>query len=108
MPKSIQVAKDVPAGSFSQNQSWLSPDYYINDLGKLRVNVALSTASVVEYTVNGGVNWIKINAGDALIVNCSYGFDVYVRAGDQFNLRSPTSGTTTVVLCRTDSIKDEG
>jgi len=44
----------------------------------------------------------------AILVNAGYGFDIYVRAGDQINFRSPTSGTTTLVLGRLDSIKDEG
>lgn len=108
MPKSIQIALDITPTGYAQNVEWLSQDYNVDDLGKFRVNIVTSTASVVEYTVDSGANWIKINEGKALVVNCGYGFDIYVRAGDQINFRSPTVGTTTVILGRLDSIKDEG
>ena len=108
MPKTIQIAFDIPAGSFAQNAEWLVSDFKCVDLGKFRVNIVVSTASVVEYTVDSGTNWIKINEGKALVINAGYGFDVYVRAGDQMNFRSPTSGTTTLVLGRLDSIRNEG
>jgi len=43
-----------------------------------------------------------------LKANCSYGFDIYVRAGDLINFRTPTVGGITLLLGRLDSIKDEG
>jgi len=108
MPRSIQIAVDVIPNSYAQNVPWLTPYYKINDLGKFRCNIALGTANVVEYTVDGGANYIKINSGNALIANCAYGFDLYVRAGDNLNFRSPTAGNTIVIMTRCDSIKDEG
>ena len=107
MPKSIQIAYTVPNGSYAQNQTWFATPKLIDDLGKFRINIAITTQSVVEYTVDN-LNWIKINNGFALKPSCSYGFDIYVRAGDKLNLRSPTEGSTNVILCRLDSIKDEG
>jgi len=108
MPKTIQIAFDIPTGNFIQNAEWLGTDFAVTDLGKFRCNIVVSTASAVDYTINSGANWIKINEGKALVANAGYGFDIYVRAGDQINFRSPTSGTTTLVLGRLDSIKDEG
>ena len=108
MPKSITVALDIPAGTFGQNVEWLGTDHRVDDLGKYRVNVVVSTESVVEYTLNSGTLWIKINEGQALKIRGGYGFDIYVRANDRLNFRSPTSGTTTLSLLRVDSIKDEG
>ena len=108
MPKSIRIALDIPAGPHSQNVKWLAQDFPVDDLGKFRCNIALGEARVFQFTVDGGTKWISINVGEALIANSSYGFDIYVRAGDLINFRSPTSGTTTVVLGRLDSVKDEG
>lgn len=108
MPKSINIAFDIPTGAKTQNEEWLTEDFFVDDLGKFRFNIVVNSAVVVEYTVDSGNNWIKINAGDALIANCSYGFDLYVRATDLINLRTPTVNGTTLILGRLDSIKDEG
>ena len=108
MPKTIRIALDIPAGPHSQNAEWLASDHAVDDLGKYRCNIALEEARVFQFTVNSGTKWISINAGDPLVANSSYGFDIYVRAGDLINFRSPTAGTTTVALGRLDSVKDEG
>lgn len=108
MPKSISIALNIPVGAKAQNVEWLTTDYRVDDIGKFRCNVATSTAVVVEYTIDSGSNWLKINAGDALVANCSYGFDIYVRPADLLNFRTATAGGTTVILGRLDSIKDEG
>lgn len=108
MPKTIHIAFDIPAGNFAQNVEWLGTDFRADDIGKFRCNIVVSTSSVVEYTVDSGTNWISINEGNALVANAGYGFDIYVRADDRINFRSPTGGTTTLVLGRLDSIKDEG
>jgi len=107
MPKSIQIAVDIPTGSKAQNVEWMN-NYAVNDLGKFRCNLAVDTDSVVEYTINGGTTWLKLQGGENLLANCSYGFDIYVRAGDLINFRTPTVGGATVLLGRLDSIKDEG
>ena len=108
MPKSIQIAVDIPTGVKVQFAEWLTNDYEVTDLGKFRCNIALSADTVVEYTVDSGVNWLMLNNGDVLKANCSYGFDIYVRAGDLINFRTTTTGNRLLLLGRLDSIKDEG
>jgi len=108
MPKTIRIALDIPAGPHTQFAEWLTSDFEVDDIGKFRCNIVLGEARVFQYTVNSGTKWISINVGETLVANSSYGFDIYVRAGDLINFRSPTAGTTTVVLGRLDSIKDEG
>ena len=108
MPKSVHIGLDIPAGSFSAQEEWLVSNHPVDDLRKYRCNLVVGTSSVVEYTVDGGDNWFKINLGEPLFIKCSYGFDIYVRAGDLLNFRSPTIGTNTLILGRLDSIKDEG
>lgn len=106
MAKSIQIVKDAVNGAKTQNVSWFSPDFYIDDIGKWRCNIALSIDARVQYTVDG-TTWLLINGGNDLKANCSYGFDIYVRAGDTVNFRTPDTGVT-LLLGRMDSIKDEG
>lgn len=108
MPKSINIAFTIPTGVKAQNDEWLGDDIAVDDVGKFRFNICTSSAVVVEYTINSGTNWIKINAGDALVANSGYGFDLYIRAGDAVNFRTPTVGGTTLILGRGDSVKDEG
>ena len=107
MPKSISIAVDIPTGAKAQNEEWMIVDFKVYDLGKFRCNIAVSSDSVVEYFVDG-TNWLKINEGVVLKANCAYGFDIYVRAGDLVNFRTPTGGGTTLILGRLDSVKDEG
>ena len=107
MPKSIQIAVDIPTGAKAQNVEWMN-DYAVDDLGKFRCNIVVSSDSVVEYTINSGTNWMKLNSGEVLKANCSYGYDIFVRASDLVNFRTPTIGGTTLILGRLDSVKNEG
>ena len=98
MPKSISIAVDIPQTTFAQNVEWLASDFAVDDLGKFRCNIVTNNAVAVDYTVNSGGDWIKINEGKPLVANAGYGFDLYVRAGDLLNFRTPTGGGTTVIL----------
>ena len=111
MPKTIQIAVDIPSGVKGEDVKWLASDFAVTDLGKFRCNIVLAADNSVEYTVNGGAtdaDWFLINSGDDLLSQCSYGFDIYVRAGDLINFRCPDVGGTTLRLGRLDSVKDEG
>ena len=111
MPKTIQIAVDIPSGVKGEDVKWLVTDFAVDDLGKFRCNIIISGANKVEYTVNGGAtdaDWFLINGGANLKAQVSYGFDIYVRAGDLINFRTPDVGGTTLRLGRLDSVKDEG
>ena len=75
-------------------------------ISKFRANIVISIDARVQYTVDGSTFFL-INEGNDLKANCSYGFDIYVRAGDKINFRTPDTGVS-VLLARLDSIKDEG
>jgi hypothetical protein len=107
MPKSIQIAVDIPLGVKAQFAEWMT-DHKVDDLGKFRCNLAVSSDTVIEYTVDSGTNWLKLNQGDLVKGGCSYGFDIYVRPGDLINFRASSSGNRILLLGRLDSIKDEG
>lgn len=112
MPKTIQIAVDIPSGVKTQNTKWLVTDFPVTDLGKFRCNIVLGTEARIEYTVTGGAggddDWFTINNGEDIKSQSSYGFDIYVRAGDLINFRTPTAGGTILRLGRLDSVKDEG
>jgi len=55
MPKSIQIAVNIPTGVKTQNTEWMN-DYAVDDLGKFRCNLVVNSDAKVEYTVNGGTN----------------------------------------------------
>ena len=107
MPKSIQLVETIPNGAKAQDAVWITPtDKLIDDIGKWRTNIAIDIDARVQYTVDG-TTWLFINEGNDLKAGCSYGFDIYVRAGDLVNFRTPDTGVT-LLLGRMDSIKDEG
>lgn len=108
MTKSIHIAFNIPTGAKAQDTEWLVSDYYADDVGKYRCNLAISTNGLVQYTVDGGTTWLYINKGSKLKANSSYGFDIYTRAGDLINFKCPDIGGTTLLLGRLDTIKHEG
>ena len=108
MAKSVRIAVDIPLGIKAQFAEWIIPDYKVDDIGKFRCSLAVSSDTVVEVTVDSGANWLKLQAGAVLKGGCFYGFDIYVRPGDRINFRTPTSGNRILLLGRLDSIKDEG
>ena len=108
MPKSIHLVETITNGAKAQDAKWITPDdKLIDDIGKWRGNIAIDIDARVQYTVNGGTDWLLINEGVDLKASCSYGFDIYVRAGDLVNFNTPDTGVT-LLLGRMDSIKDEG
>lgn len=107
MPKSIYKAFDIPAGPHAQNAEWLASDWRVDDIGKFRFNIAMNTASIIQYTIDG-TNFVSLNGNEPLIANSVYGFDIYVRPADLINFRTPTAGSHTVLIGRLDSVKDEG
>ncbi len=106
MPKSIHLVETITNGAKVQDAKWISPDKLIDDIGKWRTNIAIDIDARVQYTVDG-TTWLLINEGQDLKAGCSYGFDIYVRAGDLVNFRTPDTGVT-LLLGRMDSVKDEG
>ncbi len=108
MAKSVRIAVDIPLGIKAQFAEWMVPDHKVDDIGKFRCSLAISSDSVVEVTVNSGGDWLKLNQGSVLKGGCFYGFDIYVRPGDRVNFRTPTSGNRVLLLGRLDSVKDEG
>ena len=106
MPKSIHLVETITNGAKAQDAKWIIPDKLIDDIGKWRSNIAIDVDARVQYTVDGST-WLFINEGANLKANCSYGFDIYVRAGDLVNFRTPDTGVT-LLLGRLDSVKDEG
>lgn len=106
MGKSVK-ALDEASGVKTQNTAWFASDIAIDDTSKIRLNLALSLAVVVEITKDG-TNWVTINSGNALGVDDESVFSIPVRNGDSFNIRTPTAGGVTVRYCRLDQIKDEG
>ena len=62
-----------------------------NILGTLVVDFAFSISTIVEYTLDGGANWIAFNNGDAVVGGQSRFIDV--TDGVQVNFRAKTGGT---------------
>ena len=105
---------DSASGSKAQNAEWfaadLSPETLSSDqeASKFRVSVALSSAVDVQFTLDSGTTWLKLNSGNTLVADSLYIFDVPTRFGDTFNMRTSTSGGCTVRVCRISEVGMEG
>jgi len=75
---------------------------------KVRVTLAVSSNSVIEATLDDGVTWLKFNQGNNILAESIYDFDLPLRNGDLFNLRTTNPSGTTVRLCRLDQVTNEG
>ena len=102
------------SGSKAQNAEWfaadLSPETLSSDqeASKFRLSVAVSSAVDVQCTLDSGTTWLKINSGNNLIADALYIFDIPVRFGDTFNLRTTNGSGTTIRVCRVSEVSMEG
>ncbi len=74
---------------------------------KNKISISVSAAVVIEITLDSGSNWTALNAGVAIGVDQLFTFDVAIRNGDTFNMRTPTGGGATVDICRVDEVTSE-
>ena len=96
------------SGAKAQNEEWLSTDLSPTKIAKFRMSVCLDTTVKVEVTINSGTKFVTLNEDTALVADALYTFDIAVRLDDKFNIRIPTAGGATIVICRLDQIADEG
>ncbi len=99
-------------GVKAQNAEWfatdLSPVVIAPKVAKFRIIVSCSAAVVVDVTLDSGSNWTALNSGKVVGIDQLFTFDVPVRNGDTFNMRTPTAGGCTVDICRVDTVTGEG
>jgi hypothetical protein len=73
----------------------------LNDSWNLVIHIAIGTASVVQYTLDGGTNWINLNNGENLVAGSGYTFMIQVMKGDAFNLCKHIIITITTTILTT-------
>lgn len=99
-------------GTKAVNDEWfatdLDPGERATRASKFKVTIAVDAAVIIETTNDSGTNWCALNAGVALAVNNLYTFDVAVRNGDKFNMKTSTTGGCTILICRVDEVIGEG
>jgi len=95
-------------GAKAQNAEWFATDIIIDDYLKLVISIAENTGVIVEITKNSGSDWVSLNSNVLLIANSEHTFDVHVKPGDLFNIRTPTGGGTTIFWARVAAIQTEG
>lgn len=70
----------------------------------LRLHIAQTVATILEYTVDNGTHWIEINDGDAIPANVGKVFLIPIKPTSQVNLRNKT--TSTIIICEIDEIRE--
>lgn len=89
----------------SADEEWFAADIAIllsnsDILATIVVDFAFDVSSIVEYTLDSGVNWIAFNNGDAVVGGQSRFIDVGDNA--QVNFRAKTGGN--LVRCIVSSV----
>ena len=92
------VAKGIDVEWFAENITVLLSNTDV--LATLVVDFAFDVSSVVEYTLDGGVNFIAFNNGDAVVGGQSRFIDV--TTGVLVNFRAKTGGN--LVRCIVSSV----
>ena len=87
------------------DEEWFAEDITVllsnaNILGTIVVDFAFSVSSIVEYTLDGGINFIAFNNGDAVVGGQSRFIDV--TTGVTVNFRAKTAGT--LIRCIVSSV----
>jgi hypothetical protein len=90
-------------GAKATNAPWFDSDITnLNDFWNLVIHITIGTASVVQYTLDGGTKWINLNNGENLVAGSDYTFIMQVMKGDAFNLRhtNTAEGDVNIVIAR--------
>ena len=95
-------------GAKTQNAGWLANDIVPTKDSKIRMTVCLDTTVKIEVTLDGGTKFVSLNENNSLVADSLFMFDIGVRVGDKFNIRTPTVGGATIVICRLDEVSGEG
>ena len=102
------------SGAKAQNAEWFSADLQEQQISeqfgasKFRLTLAISSEVAVQVTLDSGSTWVYLNASDPLKADSLYMFDVGIRDGDNFNMRTNDSSGTTVRFCRVSEVSMEG
>jgi len=74
----------------------------LNDSENLVIHIAIGTASLVQYTLDGCINWINLNNGEKLVAGSGYTFVMQVMKDDAFNLRHTNiaAGDINIIIAR--------
>lgn len=107
MGASLQLLFDT-SGAKASNAKWLASDLQVGDIMKFLLVIAVSSSSVIQITKNGGVDWVSINSGLSINAQCEYTFDVHVKAGDLFNVRTNDPAGTNIIWFRLIKSTTEG
>lgn len=94
-------------GSKSANQEWFTIDCSdtkvpVNLSRQILIHFAISTDSVIEYTLDSGSNWVAFNNKSPLSNNTGYELGLRIRNGDLFNIRATEA--LTVIFARVDVV----
>ena len=90
-------------GAKAANAPWFDSDITnLNDSWNLVIHIAIETASVVQYTLDGGTKWINLNKGENLVAGSGYTFNIPIMKDDAFNLRhtNTAAGDVNIVIAR--------
>ena len=104
MASSIKPVGEV-TGAKGILEEWFTQDLITNDTTKYRLHISITPPSTVEYTLDGGGTWNFVKLGVTLEDKSGHEFDVPIRTGDEFNLRSALA--VTIQICRVDRIASE-
>lgn len=107
MGASLQLLTDIN-GVKAQDAKWLPSDLQVDNVMKLLLVIAIESSALIQITKNGGINWVSINSGLSLNANCEYTFDVHVKAGDLFNVRTNDPSGTNIIWFRLVKSTTEG
>ena len=109
----VVFAGSSTSGAKAQNAEWFASDissasFQTDRASKFRITLAVSSAVVVQITLDSGTTWVSLNSNKALVADSAYAFDMPALQADTFNMRTNDAAGTTVRFCRVDSLQEEG
>ncbi len=101
-----QGVEKIVDAVFFENSIQQDPDVKVSPTrpSSLRLHIAETVTTKLEYTVDDGTTWIKINDDDAIVAGVGKVFLIPIRDDSLFNLRNKT--TSTIIVCEVDEIRE--
>lgn len=100
MPPQVDFIAKADGETKAKDTEWFDSDLIPRKGEIYRLQVFSSTSIIVEVTLDSGLHWALLNNGVPIGANRIFAFDIFVLTGDTFNVKTPTTGGTTLHSCR--------
>lgn len=76
---------------------FLDADFDINSGNRIKLNVALTTEEILQYTVDG-INYMDLNGGIPQLARATHNYNFHILPNGKFNMRTKSGLATNIIF----------